>query len=261
MEQEVRLIHKASWTSIKTLYLCCRYYPLCVWFFVMWAYVGDHDWETCDRTARIVHALLAPYQFFSQAVMVMRAFAFTGRNRRIFILLGMCYLGLVGVDLWAFCTYFDTIPPIGYALLGGTGCFPNYVDAVIGLRIGYSMLAATLMDLLSLVVVVVHCFRSRWDRDVPLARYFVNQGLTAFAFVTVVNVATAVLYFRPPAYHNGIGLPMILVVSNLVACRMILQLRGQVTPTQTELSRRHSSIVRNALFSSEGDSWIFEREE
>lgn len=45
---------------MKALYLCCRYYPLSVWILIIWAYVGDHDVDTCNHFTRLVHALIAP---------------------------------------------------------------------------------------------------------------------------------------------------------------------------------------------------------
>ncbi|KAF9563574.1 hypothetical protein CPC08DRAFT_705888 [Agrocybe pediades] len=265
IEEEIRLIHRAAWTSIKSLYLLCRYYPLLLWGVVMWAYVGDHTFEACSRVVHPIHALLGPCQFFSQAVMLMRAFAFCGRDKRVLVLLGSCYTCLLVLDIWVFCTKVDVLPKELYVVINGVGCFPNYGAGFMALRIGYSMLAAILMDLLSLVVIVVHCVRSKWDRDVSLARYFVHQGFIAFAFITLVNIATAISFFKPPRYHTGLGLPLILVVSNVVACRIILQLRKQVTPSDAEISRRNSSIVRRAMGASElphiqnQDSWTISR--
>ncbi|PPQ75111.1 hypothetical protein CVT24_010066 [Panaeolus cyanescens] len=221
-QKEYRLIYKARWTSIKTLYLLCRYYPLILWPIVMWAYVGNHDADTCYRVAHPVHALLAPCQFFSQAVMMMRAYAFSGRSKKILVLLGFCYLCLLGTDIWVFCTQVDVPPRDFYLVQGGSGCFPNYGDGFMALRIGWhnksqprSQLAAILMDLVSLVVVVIQCQRMR-GRDVSLGTYFVNQGLSAFIFVALVNIGAAIAFFRPPRFHTGIGLPLILVVSNLM---------------------------------------------
>ncbi|KAF8159354.1 hypothetical protein B0H34DRAFT_400298 [Crassisporium funariophilum] len=196
-DKEIRLIHRAQWTWIKTMYLLCRYYPLCLWIVIIWAYVGDHDAQLCSRVAYPVHAILAPCQFFSQAaVMVMRAYAFTGRNTAVLVLLGLCYVCLLGLDLWVFCAEIDVPPTLFYVLLQGSGCFPNYGEAVIA----------------------VHCQKTRC-RDISLARYFINQGFIAFAFILLVNVAAAVSFFRPPSYHHGVGLPVVLAVSNLVACR------------------------------------------
>lgn len=59
-------IHRAKWTLIKLMYLLCRYYPFAVWILVIWAYVGNHDAQTCARVAHGVHATLAPcVGFFS----------------------------------------------------------------------------------------------------------------------------------------------------------------------------------------------------
>lgn len=65
--------------------------------------------------------------------------------------------------------------------------------------------------------ILQHCVRLQWERELSLARYFVNQGpfgiasisvghvrnwrfgdtgLSSFAFVLFVNLATAVSYFR-----------------------------------------------------------------
>jgi hypothetical protein len=76
------------------------------------------------------------YLIVSTAVMVMRAYALSGRDRRILFLLASCYTGLLAVDIWAFCAAVDIPPPIFYTVLGGTGCFPNYGGENMALRIG-----------------------------------------------------------------------------------------------------------------------------
>ncbi|KAJ2913343.1 hypothetical protein MD484_g7069, partial [Candolleomyces efflorescens] len=191
--------------------------------------------------------LLAPYQFFSQAVMMMRAWAFTGRDWRTLIILGLCYSTLLGIDIWAFCIHIYMPPRVFYDILGPNGCFPNYGTGLMANRIGISMLAATLMDSVSLAIVIIYCKKESSFHGGSLADYFVKQGLGAFIAVTIVNVAAAIAFFKPPAYHTGIGLPLSLVLPNLVACRVILQLRRRVTLTSTELSRINSLLVRSAL--------------
>jgi len=70
--------------------------------------------------------------------MLMRAFAFCGRDRRILALLGSCYTCLVLIDIWVFCTKVDVLPQQLYVILDGTGCFPNYGAGFMALRIGVS---------------------------------------------------------------------------------------------------------------------------
>lgn len=71
--------------------------------------------------------------------MVMRAYAFSGRNRWVLIPLATCYLGLLAVNVWVFCIRIEAIPPSFYILIGGTGCFPNYGDQVMAEKIGVSI--------------------------------------------------------------------------------------------------------------------------
>jgi len=184
----------------------------------------------------------------------MRAYAFTSRDRRVLILLTLCYAVLVGINIWVFCIHIY-VPVELYRILKYTGCFPNYGDGFMAMRIGYTILAATLMDLISLIVVFVHCYKFR-VREISLGRYFVKQGLVAFALVCAINVICVVLYFRPPSYTSGVGLPIILVLPNLVACRVILQLRQHCEPlSETELSAQTSRVVREALNPRSTDAW------
>ena len=71
-------------------------------------------------------------------IMAMRAYAFTGRNKRIAILLVTCYTLLVGVDIWTFTIHILLPPQELYTLFGGTGCFPNYGDKHLAFRYGVS---------------------------------------------------------------------------------------------------------------------------
>ncbi|KAG6909796.1 hypothetical protein DXG01_015289 [Tephrocybe rancida] len=237
----INQIHKARWTSVKVTYLLCRYYTLFLWPIVMAAYCRAWSWNFCNRWGPPVHVLFMPCQLFPQgkpgeerhetctnparssfkrsAVMLMRAYAFSGRDKRILALLLTCYAGLCAVDIWSFCTHISTLPEILFLALGGTGCYPYYGVGYMGFRIGYSMLAATLMDLISLIIVLMHCSRNA-NREVSLARYFVNQGLVSFGLVIAVNIIAATFFFNQKSPHNGLGLPFIMVVSNLIACRV-----------------------------------------
>ncbi|KAF5361776.1 hypothetical protein D9756_002168 [Leucocoprinus leucothites] len=221
LDKEIYLIHQSPRVSlINVSYLFCRYYPAALWIAIMWGIVGDHPVDVCLKATKPINAFLTPCQFISQGVMLMRAYAFTSRNPRVLLLLCSSYAVVVGVNIWAFCVSIE-IPVKLYLVLGQTGCFSNYGDGVMGVRIGYTIgkIAAILMDLISLSVVLVHCYKTR-VREVSLARYFVSQGLAAFAFVCVINSFCAIMYFKPPSFTSGIGLPLILVLPNLVACRV-----------------------------------------
>ncbi|GLB41573.1 hypothetical protein LshimejAT787_1001730 [Lyophyllum shimeji] len=260
-KREVDLVHHSRWSSVKIAYLLCRYYPLFIWPLVMFAYIGDHTWAVCRRLTAPVHVLLAPCQVFPQAVMLMRAYAFCGRNKHVLALLLTCYAGLVAVVIWSFCTHIMILPRIVFSFLGNTGCYPYYGKGYMGFRVGYSMLAATLMDMISLLCVLVRCALNK-SRQISLARYFIKQGLFSFCLVVAVNVSAAGVFFDQDSPHNGLGLPFILVVSNLIACRIILDLRRKVRPTDSEIAMQHSRIVRDGLrtrtYDRAEDEWLME---
>jgi len=212
------------------------------WPVVAWAFVGNHDPALCPRVVVPVQLFQAPLQIFPQAVMLMRAYAFTGRNKMTLICLLTVYISLIAINTWAFSSQNILPGALFYQLIGPTGCFPNYGVKTMAIRIGYIMLAAFSMDALCLSVILVHYYRTS-GAETSLGRFFVYQGMCAFIFMLVVNAVTAVLFFLPGQPHTGITLPLFHVLPNLIACRLVLHLRSQVSPTDSEISRRNSEIV------------------
>ncbi|KAJ6474650.1 hypothetical protein C8R47DRAFT_1221060 [Mycena vitilis] len=255
---EVELIYRSRWNSIKVAYLLCRYYQLLVWPLVIFAYGLNHDAHTCSKLTQIVTILLLPMQLFAPAVMLMRAYAFTGRSVRVLVLLLAFYAALVGIDIWFFCFNVVPLSDSMYEALGGTGCFPDYAASGGSTRLLIAMCASSLMDLVSLSTIALYCLRTRSTRG-SLGRIFISQGLGAFAVVLTVHGVALGTYFSPTGFHNGVGLPYILVISNLMACRLILDLRRKALPTETEILRRHSHLVDKAFQNT--DIWMIEEEQ
>ncbi|KAJ3515225.1 hypothetical protein NLJ89_g1893 [Agrocybe chaxingu] len=189
----------------------------------------------------------SPQQLFGQAVMVMRAYVFSERSPIVLAILLSGYGALVGAVTYLFLT--DVPLPIlnpssPMHLLGKSGCFPDYSEKSFGLRIGLALVAAMLVDSLNLLVVSFYSWkRSRYGRS-KLTCFFSKQGLNVFVWMTVSNVITLALYF---SQDNGIGVPFVLVISNIFACRIILQLRSGSWQTSTQLSRDNSQMIRDAL--------------
>ncbi|KAJ7156886.1 hypothetical protein C8R43DRAFT_407421 [Mycena crocata] len=257
LPSEIELIHPSRWNSVKVAFILSRYYQLLLWPLVIYAYGGDHTAQTCAKLTPLVCIFLLPMQLFAPGVMLMRAYAFTGRNAKILVLLLAFYLALVAIDIWFFCIDVVPLPDITYEVLGGTGCFPDYTALHGGERLLISMAASTLMDFVSLSIIAIYCLRTRSTRG-SLGRTFISQGLGAFAVVIVVHGFALGLYYNPQSFHNGVGLPYILVVSNLMACRLILDLRRKAQPTETEIIRRHSLLVDEAF--GNNDAWTIQEE-
>ncbi|KAJ7801101.1 hypothetical protein B0H14DRAFT_2386680, partial [Mycena olivaceomarginata] len=273
---EIELIHPSRWNSIKVAYLLCRYYQLLVWPLVIYAYDGNHTAQTCSKLTEIVTCFLLPmvgdscfpeYVCLIQdaaivcaspaGVMLMRAYAFAGRNIRVLVLLLVFYAALIGIDVWFFCFNVVLMPDKAYELPGGAGCFPNYAANNGGERLVVSTPNFDMMDLVSLSIIIVYCLRTHSTRG-SLGRLFISQGLGSFGVVLMVHGVALGLYFSPHTYYNGIGLPYILIISNLMACRLILDLRRKALPTETEILRQNSLIVNQAIEGS--DLWVIEED-
>ena len=120
------------------------------------------------------------------AVMLTRAHAFSGRNKKVLALLASCYLCLFLVDIWAFCRKVIMPPQILYTILGGTGCFPNYGEESMALRIGVCIPSQ---------LVYLRAWRSCWNSTqwCPWSFSMCRMTLTISALVG--------------CYFNGLGFP------------------------------------------------------
>ncbi|CAK5263935.1 unnamed protein product [Mycena citricolor] len=272
LPKEVILIWPSQWNSIKIAYFLCRYYTIVLWPIVIYAYDLNHSIQLCSRLMLVINYILLPMQCFAHAVMLMRAYGFTGRNFKALILLCTCLVGLVGVNIWFFCIDVPKLPDVVYVVLGA-GCFPDYAADVSDLRVGLEMAAAIFMDLVSLLVIIVYRIRKR-DLQGSLSRAFLNQGLSAFAFMVVVHATAIGSYYKsvrpihgkglrhpltvpsPRLLHNGMGLPYILILSNVMACRVILDLRNKARPTESEIERQHSALIEDELANYQPESGV-----
>ncbi|TFK66849.1 hypothetical protein BDN72DRAFT_843712 [Pluteus cervinus] len=223
LEDEWRLIHTAQsrWSLLWIAYLLCRYYPIVAYPVILWAYLGNFPAKFCVPIAHPVFALFGPLNVLGPGVMLLRAYAFTGRSQPVLLLFLTCYTTLIAVAVWAFWAQTPPLPPEWYDDIGGTGCFPDYRRGVMALRFGVIRLVSISTDLVSLLVVLLHCRRvllSQW----ALGKYFVTQGLSAFALVALVNGLAVVMYFQAGWPWSRVGIPFIYVMSNIVACWVYL---------------------------------------
>ncbi|KAJ7282106.1 hypothetical protein C8J57DRAFT_90460 [Mycena rebaudengoi] len=251
LSTEIELIHASRWNSIKVAYFLCRYYLLFLWPFVLYSYVGTHTAETCAKITLPSSVVLLPMQVFGQGVFVFRSYVFTGRKFPIFCILCICYAFFIGIHVWFFCIQVRPIQAGAFDSLGKIGCFPDYT-AAIGPKLAIALTSALVMDSVSLSVIVIYCLRHRnaWG---PLSRTFVTQGFFALLVMIAVQIGALCAYFFTAATRqNGFGLPFILVVSNCMACRVILGLRRHALPTDTEIVRRNSLLINNAVASTVG---------
>lgn len=268
LHDEISLVLRSPWSSVKMAYLTCRYYPLVYWPIISWAYVKNHQPKLCEKLARPAHGFALPLILAAQAVLLMRAYAFAGRHWAVGALLSTCYAFVVGTHIWFFLINIPTVTvsPEAYPaidMFGGIGCFVDYRARTLGGRLFLAMLAVVFTDIVSLTIVIICCIR-RPSRQTPLGRYFLRQGLGAFTVTSLISGVALGLYFSAHSSYGGSSLPLVFLIPDLVACRLILQLRRRVIPSETQISRQNSRIIRDALSSRTTnrqlatDVWVME---
>jgi len=233
LQEEVVLIHQARWTS--------------------WAWVPGHDAITCARVSRPVYVAVLPCPLSTQAVILIRAHAFTGRKKIVLVTLLLGFLAVAAAHIWLFSPRFEVaFPESELAILGNNGCFQADVEVVALIntamqarRGGLVLLGSFLLDLLALILVITHCLKIRSTQG-SLGRTFLKQGVNAFLVISLVTLVGSALCFRSNGRYN-VTFPFIWIGSPLVACRLILQLRQKRFPTESQQIRMHSRLVREAF--------------
>jgi hypothetical protein len=249
---EYLYIHKARWTSVKAAYLICRYFPLFVWPVYLWAWVGDHTASVCAIVVKPLFPMLAFFPAFAQAVFVIRTYAFTGRSKFILAFLVACWSAILGTILWVYTTKFSLIDD-WINLVGPSGCFAANKTASTHVAFSHTTLEANavylicsfVFELLMTAIVFFHCIRYRSMRG-RLGKSFVVHGLMAFVILSATNLATAIAFLSPDPKWDSMNI-MNSLLSDLIACRLILMLRRQVNPSATIQDRKRSRLVRDAI--------------
>ncbi|THH15857.1 hypothetical protein EW146_g4702 [Bondarzewia mesenterica] len=202
LEEEVELIHQARWTSVKVAYLFCRYYPLLLSPLHIWGWMYDHDFSICKRVITPLYICLIPLQISAQVVLMLRAYAFTGRRLAILVLLYVGLAAVLAVEIWVFTANLTQL----FDLIGSSGCFPTTDVGNLSLKLktapkygavhlGLVFLVSFCFDLFSMSIIMIHCL---WNRSTQgsLGRTFLKQGLAVFVAMSVLNIFSAGMYFR-----------------------------------------------------------------
>ncbi|KAH8976412.1 hypothetical protein EDB83DRAFT_1787910 [Lactarius deliciosus] len=251
LDQEVAFIYSAPWNVVKAAYLFCRYYPLVAAPFHFWGLVGDHEQRVCESYYRVLFACTVPTILSAQFIMMLRTYAFSGRNKIVLAVLSITILGLFGVIIWVICNHLTL--SLMFIVVKRTGCFPisdqpNFVLVQGTGAVQRASLAQTLaqspfayyyhlgtisiltafFDGLNMIILFRHCIRERVAFG-PLGQSFLRQGSSR-----LLHEAKVVPWF---AY----------IIPSALSCRLVLMLRRKASPTETELRVEYSYMVNEAL--------------
>jgi len=251
---EYLYVHKARWTSVKLAYLICRYYPLFFFPVYLWALVGNHTTSVCAKYTKAIYILVALMPMISQAVFIIRTYAFTGRNKFVLAFLISGWMALLVFILWTLIAQYvvflqmHTIFGPYYACIVEDPSLPAKAMAgePIGIdTIGVYALASFCFDSVMTALVFIHCirFRTTWG---PLGKAFIGQGLIAYALMSSIDLVISVVLLMPDGEHDGLAI-LRTPTSCIIACRLILTFRRRADPTATTQAHNMSKLVQDAI--------------
>lgn len=116
---------------------------------------------------------------------------------------------------------------------------------------GVIILLPLIIDGISLVAILRH-HRKNSEVKSTLSNLFVQQAVLYFSVVLVSSVLSGAFQLSGLVQLDGRAIVALLTLPNVMACRLILQLRGSAaTPTPTEVRQQLSFVVRCGLYPEE----------
>ncbi|KAI0759299.1 hypothetical protein BD413DRAFT_666451 [Trametes elegans] len=215
------VIWTARWSPVKVLYLWTRYYGLVAFALNLWLFNANFTADQCKPLHYIIAATCMWVTLGSEAILAMRTYAFLGRKMwtaamMITMLIGetafLLYVSIAGVHQTVLpivtkgpCTASDAP---GKHVVSGFWLAPVAFDLICTFLTLWK--AATLQT-----------------RSSQLVKLFVSEGLFYFILVAAVNVLNAIFMFQSNVNIQNINSFLALILSQVLCCRLVLNLRTQ----------------------------------
>ncbi|KAG8932200.1 hypothetical protein FRC01_000121 [Tulasnella sp. 417] len=224
LQREYRLIWKSPWSVIKVLYLLCRYWVIAVIPYVLWVYTQDHSEATCWKIYKSPVALAMWNQVWSEAVLLIRTYAFLGNKKSVLIPLIVGLLGVIAYQLYVDNSQMTLLPFLDPA---GGPCFPT-VRYNHSPHIMLFFVAPLVFDTLVTILTLWRAWQIRnqsGGQGSPLLKTFVSEGIWYFFLISAANLCNAIFYWQPKQVMSALLIPLSVMFPDILACRMILGLR------------------------------------
>ncbi|KAJ7597478.1 hypothetical protein C8J56DRAFT_1108633 [Mycena floridula] len=252
LPREWRFVWKTHWTPVKVAYLFCRQVSLhpslldliCYWVigvvpYLLFCFVNDHTWETCQRIYRIPVALAMWNQVGSESVLLIRTYAFFNRNFYVLLFLIAALSGVVAYQL-----YVDTTQMLRTTdcLQTRGPCLPMSKPHSAHL-LGF-FIAPLLFDTVVTFMTVIKAITIRRRHGGPNSRLIqtflregecssitISSGVFYYILISIANLINGIFYLQPRQVISAINIPLSVMMAPILACRLILDLRERGSET------------------------------
>ncbi|EJF67084.1 hypothetical protein DICSQDRAFT_164921 [Dichomitus squalens LYAD-421 SS1] len=234
LQREYRFIWKTSWTPVKVAYLFCRYWVLAVVPYLLYAFAVNHTEETCQRIFKIPVALAMWNQVAAESILLIRTYAFFNRNIYVLVLLVSALSGVVAYQLYVATSQMDLLPFMPpHAIMGP--CFPMSKPHSAHL-LGF-FIAPLLYDTMVTFMTIGKAITIRRRNGGPSSRLiqtFLREGVFYYILISIANLVNGIFYLQPRQAISAICIPLSVMLSPVLACRLILDLRERGSETVSQ---------------------------
>ncbi|KAF5368327.1 hypothetical protein D9758_002220 [Tetrapyrgos nigripes] len=273
LPREYRFVWKTHWTPVKMAYLFCRYWVIAVVPYLLYAFVGDHPTQTCERIFKVdrsfrlrIHSQTHPSssqipvalamwnQVGSESVLLIRTYAFFNRNVYVLAFLISCISGVIAYQL-----YVDTsqmlLLPFHKEPSNLGPCFPMHKPHSAHI-LGF-FIAPLLFDTLVTFMTIFKALYIRRLNGGPSSR-LIQTFLRVFYYIliSIANLINGIFYLQPRQVISAINIPLSVMLAPVLSCRLILDLRerGSETVTYSDSTGpgvfTAKSVTQNSPFTS-----------
>ncbi|EKM61383.1 uncharacterized protein PHACADRAFT_204552 [Phanerochaete carnosa HHB-10118-sp] len=250
LPREWRFIWKTRWTPVKVAYLFCRlvaeikrrwvadtngtdssYWVMAVAPYLLWAFCTNHTLEECERVFRIPVALAMWNQIAAEVILLIRTYAFFNRNNYILALLVLALAGVVAYQLYVDTSQMLLLPFMTPPYTTGP-CLPMSKPHSADL-LGF-FIAPLLYDTLVTAMTVIKAVTIRRRSGAASSRLiqtFLREGVFYYILISIANLINGIFYLQPRQSISAICIPLSVMLSPVLACRLILDLRERGSQT------------------------------
>ncbi|KAI0800834.1 hypothetical protein C8Q74DRAFT_447854 [Fomes fomentarius] len=229
LQREWRFIWTTNWTPVKVAYLFCRYWVLAVVPYLLYCFCADHTLEVCERIFKIPVALAMWNQVAAECILLIRTYAFFNRNTYILVLLVSALSGVVSYQLYVATSQMDLLRFISRipGVDATTGpCFP--VSKPHSAHLLGFFIAPLLYDTMVTIMTIGKAITIRRRNGGPSSRLiqtFLREGVFYYILISIANLVNGIFYLQPRQEISAICIPLSVMLSPVLACRLIIDLR------------------------------------
>ncbi|KAF9527416.1 hypothetical protein CPB83DRAFT_394971 [Crepidotus variabilis] len=244
-DQEWRLIYKSQWSLLKCLYLACRFAPIALWPVNMYSFMNEHTRQGCQPLVIFESLSFGLLLALPQCIYVLRAWSITGRMRPLLVLFLACFGAYLTVVVWAATDDFS-VGNAGFDFLGKAGCYRNlYHNQNPFAR---PIFAGIVLDIVVGGVIVVYYHFTIRRSSGRLGKLILHQDLLFFPSMLLLDALAGIIFTHPLRFLDGIVFTGVLLMSNVMACRFILQIREtSSTSLGSELQQLSAQVQRDLI--------------